>query len=79
MICILTFQVSTYIDLTTSQLMYFLFFSQGSVVVNYTLVFTDDMAPITTDDVSDVMKQAATDGSFGNFTVDPNSIVHEGT
>jgi len=58
----------------------FLLFSQGSVIVNYTLVFVEDTtSPIVTDDVSSTLKEAITNDEFGELVVDPDSIVHEGS
>ena len=50
-------------------------YSKGSIVVHYKLAVKKTAAAATLNTIVESVKQAASDGSFGNFTVDPKSVV----
>jgi len=48
--------------------------SEGSVVINYELAVKKDEATQTMNTIVSTVKKATVKGSFGDFTIDPDSI-----
>ena len=54
-------------------------FRPGSVVASYVARFLEDpQTPVESEDISRVVRSAAQNETFGNFTVDQDSIEHHG-
>ena len=53
--------------------------SPGSVIVDFELMMDDNPAsPVTANDVVQAIRDAITNGEFGNLTVDPASVSADG-
>ena len=48
--------------------------SEGSIDVNYELAVNKAEATKTLETIIDTVKEATKSGSFGNFTIDPESV-----